>query len=121
MGSGMGERLAWFRDYLPAVSDNMDSITPDSILQLVEGYLSRFDDEIEQINLKNSIGARKKQKGRLHKPRQDSIELTKKIEAEEFEGCGLEMVDWFDAENLEYFKSWDGPSSTSKTSSSKSS
>jgi len=101
-----GEKLAWFRDYLPAVSEDSQHISPDTVIELVEGYLSRFDDELEQIKLKNSIGGKKKKN--QHSSRQDSIEFTKKRELEEFIGCGLEMPDWFDAENLKYFLEWNG-------------
>lgn len=40
-------------------------IIADEIIELVEGYLARFDDELDQINLKNSIGGKKSNKRRM--------------------------------------------------------
>ena len=65
-----------------------------------------MDGELEQIKLKNSIGG--KNKRNQHTSRLDVISFTKKRENEEFEGCGLDMPDWFDESNFNKFKSWDG-------------
>lgn len=76
------EKIQWFRDNLePEVT-----YTPELTAALVEKYLGRFDDELEQIKLKNQVGQRN---FRQHASRQDAIELTNKLENDEYEGCGF--------------------------------
>ena len=49
--------------------DNMNNFRLiESVLELVEGFLARFDEELEQIRIKNSIGAGKKKRN-LHSSR----------------------------------------------------
>ena len=72
----------------------------------MKGFLSRFDEELEQINIKQSIGGKNRRK--QHSSRLDAINHTMKIEKSDFEGCGLELPDLFDADNLSYFTAWDG-------------
>lgn len=79
----LGEKIAWFRDNLP--EDNAD-MTNAMTAELIEKYLARFDEEVEQIQMKNQIGHRS---SRQHASREDSIALTQKLEKQEFETCGL--------------------------------
>ena len=83
-------------------------VTCAGVLQLVEGFLARFDDEVEQIKLKQSIGGNQKNRRLQHSARMDAIELTSKTELSDFQGCGLELPDFFDLQNLEYFRQWEG-------------
>ena len=53
-------------------------VTCAGVLQLVEGFLARFDDEVEQIKLKQSIGGNQKNRRLQHSARMDAIELTSK-------------------------------------------
>ena len=75
------------------------------MLQLITGMLERFDEELEQINLKKSIG---KNRRNQHSSREDTILQTLSLEKSDFEGCGLEMPDLCDPENYKYFCNWDG-------------
>lgn len=50
--------------------------------------MARFDDELEQISLKQSIGKRKNT-NRQHANREDIIKMTISRENEEFSTCGL--------------------------------
>ena len=77
-----------------------------AVLELVNGFLSRFDDELEQINIKQAIGG--KNRRNQHSSRVDAITHTMKTEKSDFEGCGIELPDLFDADNLSYFTAWDG-------------
>ena len=77
-----------------------------AVLELVNGFLSRFDDELEQINIKQAIG--RKNRRNQHSSRVDAITHTMKTEKSDFEGCGIELPDLFDADNLTYFSAWDG-------------
>lgn len=97
-----GEKILWFKERIPEGCVILDK---EQTLQLIEKYLGRFDDELEQISLKNSIGQRK---NRQHASREDIINITKKREVEEFETCGLEMPDLMDAQQMEVLMNWNG-------------
>ena len=75
---------------------------------MVEGFLARFDDEVEQIKLRQSIGGNQKNRRLQHSARMDAIQLTSKTELSDFQGCGSELPDFFDLKNLEYFRQWEG-------------
>ncbi|XP_013195182.1 translation machinery-associated protein 16 homolog [Amyelois transitella] len=98
----IGEKIMWFKDRIP---DGCSVLTKEQTLELMESYLARFDEELEQIALKNSVGQRK---NRQHASREDIINITKKKEHEEFESCGLEMPDLMNAQQMEVLKSWNG-------------
>lgn len=49
-------------------------------------YLARFNDELEQIRIKHSVGNRK---NRQHASREDIINMTIQRETEEFNTCGI--------------------------------
>lgn len=57
--------------------------------ELILKYLARFDEELEQITIKHSVGSRK---NRQHANREDIINMTKKREAEEFNTCGIGIL-----------------------------
>ena len=38
----------------------LETLKGTTVLELIEGYLGRFQDELDQINLKNSIGGMNK-------------------------------------------------------------
>lgn len=97
----IGEKLLWLKERLPDV----DKLTKDEVTQLIETYLSRFDEELEQIALKNSVGQRK---NRQHASREYIINMTKKKETEEFNTCGIEMLDLTDHQQLSTLKNWNG-------------
>ena len=80
-------------------------MTDSVMLELIEGMLSRFDEELQQIELKKSIG---KNRRNQHSSREDAIRLTMKTEKSDFEGCGIEMPDLLDKDNFKYFSNWDG-------------
>merc|ERR1711872_695817 len=86
----VGERLAWFRDHMALVLEPTESINPECVIELVEGYLSRFDEELEQIKLKNSIGGKSKRK--QHASRQDTIKYTQNIKLKRFNRAQLEKL-----------------------------
>ncbi len=102
----LGEKLSWFRDALEICLDEESRASAALVLRLAEAYLSRFDEELEQVRLVASIG--KKSRGCRYRARTDALEHAAKMEAEEFGGCGLEMPDLTDQANLEYFKGWQG-------------
>lgn len=106
--TGLAEKLSWLREALPGVEDEEGKVTCAGVLLLVQGFLTRFDDEVAQIKLKQSIGGNQKNRRLQHSARMDAIELTTKTELSDFNGCGLELPDFFDQKTLEYFRGWEG-------------
>lgn len=122
--TNLGEKIAWFRDQLEA---DVKVYTPQLAGELVELYLGRFDEELEQIKMKNQVGHRSSG-SRQHASRHDAIEHSQKLERDEYEGCGLgklnsyatllsltkcidqcsEIPDLFDPKNLEFLRTWTG-------------
>ena len=105
----LGEKLLWFHENLSLVLDeNVEVVTAQNMLELIENYIQRNSEELEQIKLKNSIGSGQYNKRNQHSSRLTAIENTKKTEQEEFQGCGLEVPDLQDLENLRKFQEWNG-------------
>lgn len=105
----LGEKLLWFHDNLQLILNDEDlKMSQKNMLDLISAYIDRNEAELEQINLKNSIGGGQFKKRNQHQSRLDAIVLAKKTESEEFEGCGLEVPDLLDTENLNKFKDWNG-------------
>ncbi|CAB3222243.1 unnamed protein product [Arctia plantaginis] len=98
----IGEKILWFKERIPA---ECEVLNKEQVLKLIEEYLARFDEELEQIALKNSIGQRK---NRQHASREDIINITKKQESEEFDTCGIEMPDLLDRQQMDVLKNWSG-------------
>lgn len=98
----VGEKIMWFKERVP---EGCEVLSKHQVLELIETYLARFDEELEQITIKNSIGQRK---NRQHASREDIINITKKNEHEEFETCGLELPDFLDHQQVEILTKWDG-------------
>ena len=107
----LGEKLLWFHDNLNLIlADDSATVSSSSMLELAEGYISRFQEEIDQIELKNSIGgaAGKQNKRTQYASRMAALKLTIQTETDEFEGCGLEMPNLFDEQTLNKFREWNG-------------
>lgn len=98
----IGEKIMWFKERIPEECEVFDK---EQTLKLIESYLSRFDEELEQIALKNSIGQRK---NRQHASREDVINMTRKKEQDEFETCGIEIPDLMDPQQMNVVRNWNG-------------
>ena len=96
------QRLQWFQD-------NMDpqktSFSKHDLAVMVTDYLERFNEELEQINIVNSVGNRQ---SKQHVARETAIRFTLERETAEFEGVGIEVPDLINGKNLNYFRSWTG-------------
>ena len=75
------------------------------MLSLVEGMLARFDEELEQIKLKQSLS--KNRRGQ-HSSREAAITHQVTAEQQDWLGCGLQMPDLLDQANFDYFSQWNG-------------
>ena len=105
----LGEKLLWFHENLSLVlEENECELSNQDVLDLIENYIARHSEELDQIKLKNSIGSGQFKKRNQHNSRQTAIENAQKTELEEFQGCGLEVPDLQDKENLKKFQEWNG-------------
>ena len=107
--------MLWFHENLDGVQPNVyeetettNPLTKAMMLELANAYLTRFQDELDQINLKNSIGGDKKNKRHHYRSRVDVIKFTLQNEENDFTGCGLEMPNLLDKNTYEYFTTWTG-------------
>lgn len=111
----MLKKLLWFKEILSAsssesepqmdlVDDNNNqeteqkkpnnfhtksSFTNQEIHALLDVYFHRFDEELDQIKTKNSIG--KRQLGQ-HFSREKAIQMTLETERNEYETCGIGIL-----------------------------
>ncbi|XP_055912259.1 translation machinery-associated protein 16 homolog [Eupeodes corollae] len=98
----IGEKLNWF---LGNIGDRTTPLSPEEFEELVKLYLSRFDEELEQIALKQSIS---KNRAHQHVARQDVIKITLEKEKNEFYGGGMEMINLCDPVKFKSLLDWDG-------------
>ncbi|NXT91590.1 TMA16 protein, partial [Anhinga rufa] len=68
-------------------------------------YMCRFNAELEQIELQNSIKGRQ---GRQHGSRETVIKQTIERERQLYEGYGIEIPDIMNRKHLKFFREWDG-------------
>uniref|UniRef100_A0A8D0GCX1 Translation machinery-associated protein 16 n=1 Tax=Sphenodon punctatus TaxID=8508 RepID=A0A8D0GCX1_SPHPU len=80
-----GEKLLWFQSHL---DPSKAEYTKKEAYELVENYLHRFNNELEQIELHNSIKGRQ---GRQHSSRETIIKQTMERERQHYEGYGIDF------------------------------
>ncbi|KAL3875538.1 hypothetical protein ACJMK2_033482 [Sinanodonta woodiana] len=97
------QKLKWFQENL---DPQKTTFVKSDLAELCEKYLQRFEQELEQIQIINSVGCR--QKGNQHVQREVAIKLTLERETKEFEDSGMEVPDLINGKNLQAFKSWTG-------------
>ena len=103
--SSLAEKLIWIKENLPCFVEDDAPVTKEIIQQLILGMFARFDEELEQIQLKKSICKNRRSQ---HSNRENMIRQTLELEKSDYEGCGLEMPDLIDSENFKYFSNWSG-------------
>ncbi|ALC49757.1 CG15027 [Drosophila busckii] len=99
----MGEKLSWFLGQIE--EGRTTPLTPQEFEDMITLYLQRFDEELAQIALKQSIG---KNRANQHAARQDVIKITLERERNEYESGGMEILNLCDAEKLKMLFDWDG-------------
>ncbi|XP_073433007.1 translation machinery-associated protein 16 isoform X1 [Dendrobates tinctorius] len=95
------EKLEWFQSHL---DPNQTEYSKKEACELIESYLHRFDTELEQIELHNSIKGRQ---ARQHGSRETVIKQTIERERRLYSGYGMEIPDVVNAKNLKTFREWD--------------
>ncbi|KAK7075278.1 translation machinery-associated protein 16 [Halocaridina rubra] len=98
----IGDKLLWFRENMDAT---LEKYTPVALEELITRYIDRNAEELEQINLKNSISGRN---FKQHASRKDRIEITRENEMNLFAGPGFEVVDLLNEDIYKKFKTWNG-------------
>ncbi|XP_076874817.1 translation machinery-associated protein 16 [Brachyhypopomus gauderio] len=96
------EKLLWFQSQLD--SEKLEYSKQDAC-EIIERYLRRFDGELEQIELANSIKGRQ---GRLHGSREAIVRQTIERERDQYEGAGFEIPDIINSKHLKTFREWNG-------------
>ncbi|XP_077575112.1 translation machinery-associated protein 16 [Stigmatopora nigra] len=100
--NNIGEKLLWFQSQL---DPEKTKYSQQDARNIIERYLQRFDGEMEQIELKNSIKGRQ---GRVHGAREDFIKQTLERERALYAGVGFEIPDFVNVKNLKTFREWTG-------------
>ncbi|MCJ8749228.1 hypothetical protein PDJAM_G00173930 [Pangasius djambal] len=96
------EKLLWFQNQLD--SKKLE-YSKQEACEIIERYLHRFDGELEQIELANSIKGRQ---GRVHVSRETVIKQTMERERALYEGHGFEIPDIINSKHLKTFREWNG-------------
>ncbi|XP_078255109.1 translation machinery-associated protein 16 [Rhinoraja longicauda] len=97
-----GEKLQWFQSHLDS---NKTGYSKQEACEIIEKYLHRFDTELLQIELANSIKSRQ---GRQHEAREAILKQTIERERLQYQENGLEIPDILNIKHLKFFREWDG-------------
>ncbi|XP_048390350.1 translation machinery-associated protein 16 isoform X2 [Stegostoma tigrinum] len=98
----IGEKLLWFQRNL---DPNKIEYSKQEACEIIEKYLHRFDSELEQIELTNSI---KDRQGRQHEAREAILKHSIECERIWYEENGIEIPDIINTKHLKAFREWDG-------------
>ncbi|XP_064594644.1 translation machinery-associated protein 16-like [Liolophura sinensis] len=98
----LAEKLKHFQNCL---EENKSDYTKQDLLEILDKYFHRFDKELEQIAIVNSIGSRN---GQRHASREQVIRLTQAKERAEFDTVGVEVPDLLNKKNLTAIREWTG-------------
>nr|UQI50310.1 translation machinery-associated protein 16_ neuropeptide Y [Chiton albolineatus] len=98
----LGDKLKFFQN---CMQEEKSDYTKSDLVDMLECYFRRFDEELEQIAIVNSIGGRN---GQRHASREHVIRLTQERERLEFETSGVEVPDLLSKKNLKVFREWTG-------------
>ncbi|CAH3152570.1 unnamed protein product [Porites evermanni] len=96
-----GEKFRWFYEN---VEEEKTQYSCYEVCELIERYLHRFDQELEQINEQNSMKGRQ---GRVHASREDALKNIIERERELYNANGIELPDLTSSKTLSQFRDWD--------------
>lgn len=99
----MGEKLGWFLEHIE--DGRTQPLTPHEFEELILLHLKRFDEELEQIALKQSIS---KHRSNQHVARQDVIKITLEKENNEYKAGGMQLLNLCDPLKYKSLLDWDG-------------
>ena len=81
----VGKKLAWFANQL---ENRTDPLKPKEFEELIDVYLKRFDEELDQIKMIQSMN---KKRATQHASRESVIKMTLEKEVGDFNGGGMEL------------------------------
>ncbi|XP_077999150.1 translation machinery-associated protein 16-like [Glandiceps talaboti] len=96
------EKLRWFHE---RIDPDKSAYSREEVCHLIDEYLQRFEEELEQIDIVHGI---KNRQGRQHAAREDAIKTTLDKEQNEYTTCGLEVPDLMNGKHFNFFKVWNG-------------
>ncbi|XP_076825075.1 translation machinery-associated protein 16-like [Clavelina lepadiformis] len=99
---GVVKKLLWFQENM---DDQITYYDRPILEDLVERYLQRFTDELEQISIIQNVGCRNSTQ---HHARERAITIAQEHEAMLFNSAGIEIPDLLNAEFVRKFKTWNG-------------
>lgn len=99
----VGEKLSWFLSQID--DDREEPLSPDEFIDFMDEFLHRFDEELEQIKIKQSIS---KNRSNQHFARESAIKMTMERESGEFNGGGMEFINLCDPIKFKSLMDWDG-------------
>ncbi|XP_008203461.1 translation machinery-associated protein 16 [Nasonia vitripennis] len=98
----LAEKLLWFQKHM---DPNICPYTVELTGELIDNYIARNDEELEQIKLKRSIG---QNRNRQHSGREDAIRITKEREINDYQSCGMEIPNILNTAECNLLKKWKG-------------
>lgn len=99
----MGEKISWFLGQMD--EGRTEPLEPQEFIDMMDEFLQRFDEELEQIKIKQSIS---KNRSNQHFARESAIKMTMEREAGEFNGGGMEFLNLCDPVKFKSLMDWDG-------------
>ncbi|CAO1421884.1 unnamed protein product [Diamesa hyperborea] len=99
-----GKKLVFFAE---KIEGKDEPVTPEEFEAFIEEYFTRFDDEMEQIDLKRQINSKR---GNQHASRESIIKMNLEQETKNFAAGGIELPDLCDPVAFKKFKEWNGNS-----------
>ncbi|XP_058810737.1 translation machinery-associated protein 16 isoform X2 [Phymastichus coffea] len=98
----IADKLLWFQKH---IDPDICPYTVELTAELIEQYIARNNEELEQIKIKRSIGNKR---NKQHIGREDAICMTKKRETSDYETCGFEIPDILNKVHCEMLMKWNG-------------
>ncbi|XP_067634976.1 translation machinery-associated protein 16 homolog [Eurosta solidaginis] len=99
----MGEKLCWFLDHID--EKRTEPFTPQEFEDLIVLYLKRFDEELSQIAIKQSIS---KNRAKRYAAREDVIKITLEKERNEYQSGGMELLNLCEPTKFKSLMEWNG-------------
>ncbi|CRK91667.1 CLUMA_CG005317, isoform A [Clunio marinus] len=97
-----GKKLSFFAE---KIEDKNEALTAEEFEAIINEYFHRFDDELEQIQLKTQINSRRRNQ---HSSRESIIKITLEKDINNFKAGGMELLDLCDPIQFKALKDWDG-------------
>ncbi|XP_003738193.1 translation machinery-associated protein 16 [Galendromus occidentalis] len=94
------EKFTFFHSCLP---EGVNRLGGPEVKVLIDGYFSRFDDEIAKVKEVSKIRGSSTQ----YAARLDAIKMTLENEQQEYRSANFEIPDLFSTENFKIFREWD--------------